>query len=600
VKGLGTKPWVSGKIYLVLFEKNRILLCVVRGDSRAGAHLAPDSLLERKERELVRLAKPTRYTPEMFKEYRKKGYWESATLSDFWNRNGKEYPDREAVVDSRTRLTWGQANQWIDRLALGFLELGLTRDELIVVQLPNSVELCLLRVACERAGLLCLPVLRTWRQREMAYVLDRVKAAGVVIPWTFRGFDHFEMVEEIRPRLPKLKHVFVVGDRVPENAISIKRMAERPLEKDHPEDYSERTKCRDDEFSLIAATTGTTGFPKFVESPICSRIYMGKVFIEKFGLTDEDVIGVLSPSVGGPNHQAYFCAPMLPVKVVMLEHFSPDEAFRLIEKEEITFAGVVPAQLAMMMRAPEREAYDLGSLRLFHCAGAPLPPQLGMEVEEKLGCPIVQSYGAMDSGGMTLHSSRDNAEVRLFTIGKPAPGSEVRLVDDAGQDVPEGDAGEILVRGPVLISGYYNDPEATWLVWTKDGWYQTGDLGNYDECGNLLIVGRKKDIIIRGGQNIYPVEIENLLMTHPNVANIAVVKMPDPVMGERACAYLVPKKGQSFTFEEMVSFLREKNIAAYKWPERMEIVHALPMVAEGQKVDKKMLEKDIEEKLKGE
>jgi non-ribosomal peptide synthetase component E (peptide arylation enzyme) len=221
-----------------------------------------------------------------------------------------------------------------------------------------------------------------------------------------------------------------------------------------------------------------------------------------------------------------------------------------------------------------------------------------MEVEEKLGCPIVQSYGAMDSGGMTLHSSRDNAEIRLFTIGKPAPGSEVRLVDDAGQDVPKWDAGEIQVRGPVLISGYYNDPEATWQVWTKDGWYQTGDLGNYDEHGNLLKVGRKKDIIIRGGQNIYPVEIENLLMNHPKVANVAVVKMPDPVMGERACAYLVPKKGQSFNFEEMISFLKEKNIAAYKWPERMEIVHALPMVAEGQKVDKKMLEKDIEEKLK--
>ncbi len=221
-----------------------------------------------------------------------------------------------------------------------------------------------------------------------------------------------------------------------------------------------------------------------------------------------------------------------------------------------------------------------------------------MEIEEKLGCPIVQSYGAMDSGGMTLHSFNDGAKVRLLTIGKPAGGNEVRLADNAGKEVPEGSAGEILVRGPTLVSGYYKDPEATWQVWTEDGWYKTGDLGKFDEYGNLVIVGRKKDVIIRGGQNIYPVEIENLLVNHPKVSNVAIIKMPDPVMGEKACAYIVPKQGHDFTFEEMVSFLKKNGIAAYKLPERLEIVDALPMVAEGQKVDRKVLEKDIGEKLK--
>lgn len=543
------------------------------------------------------MAKPTLYTSEMFKKYTEEGYWESTTLSDFWKRNAIDYPDREAIVDSKTRLTWGQANQWIDRLALGFLGLGFKRDDLVVLQLPNSVELCLLRVACERAGLLCLPILRTWRHKEMEYILNRVNAVGVVIPWTFRDFDYFEMIQELRPRLPKLKHVFMVGDPIPEGVISVKEMVEKPSNGTYPGGYLEGSKYRAEEFSLVAATSGSTGFPKFIESPICSRIYMGKVYIERFKLTEEDIFGALSPSVGGPNHPTYFSAPILPAKVVMLEHFSSKEALHIIEKEKISFASVVPAQLAMMAREPMRTSYNLRSLRLFNCSGSPLTPEVGMDVERKFECPIVQTYGAMDSGGMTTHSVQDTVEVRLFTVGKPPRGNEVKLVDDSGRQVPEGDSGQILVRGATLVSGYYNDPETTYKVW-KDGWYNTGDLGQFDEQGNLLIVGRKKDVIIRGGQNILPVEIENLLMTHPKVSNVAVVKMPDPLMGEKACAYVVPVSGEDFTFDEMVSFLKENDIAAYKLPERLEIIDVLPTVADGQKVDKKLLEKDIEEKLK--
>ncbi len=546
------------------------------------------------------MAKPTRYTPEMFEEYRKKGYWEKRTLSDFWKANARDCPEKEAVADSKTRLTWKEADQWIDRLALGFLHLGMKKDQVIVIQLPNCVELCLLRVACERAGLLCLPVLRTLRQSEMEYVLKRVEAVGVVFPWKFREFDYYEMIEEIRPRLPNLKHLFMTGEKVPGGVISLREMVGRSLEERYPVGDLEKTKCHGNEFSLIAPTTGTTGFPKFVESPICSRIYMGKVYIEGFGLTHKDIFGVFSPAVGGVNHPAYFSAPQVQAKVVMLEHFSPVEAFRLIEKERITFAGVVPAQLTMMIREDTRKRHDLRSLRLIYCTGSPLPPQLGMEVEKELGCPIVQSYGSMDSGGMTLHSLNDSREERLFTIGRPAKGNEVRLVDDTGKKVEGEEAGEIQVKGPTLVSGYYKDPETTLRGWTDDGWYRTGDLGRYDGKGNLLIVGRKKDMIIRGGQNIYPVEIENLLLTHPRVLNVAVVKMPDPVMGEKACAYAVPREGYTFTFEEMISFLEKNKVAAYKWPERLEIIDALPMVAEGQKVNKKVLENDIEERLKRE
>jgi len=543
------------------------------------------------------MAKTIRYDREMFKEYREKGYWDATTLADVWDRNAQDYPDDEAIVDSQTRLTWGDAKTWIDRLALGFLELGYKRDDMIVVQLPNSVELCLVRVACEKAGLLCLPVLRTWRHREMEYVLKQVEAAGVVIPGKIREFDHFAMIGEIRPHLPQLRQVFVVDDQAPSGAISLREMVERPLEQKYPTGCLEEKKCQAEEFSLVAQTSGSTGFPKFVESPLCCRMYEGKVFAERFGITAKDVIGAFSPATGGPNIPTYFSAPITRAKVVMLEHFSSQEAFEVIEKEGITFAGVVPTMLAMMLQDPGRSNYNLKSLRCIYCTGAALPSELGKEVQEKFGCPIVQVYGAMDAGGMTIHSVYDTDAVRLSTAGKPGPGNEIRLVNDAGWEGSEVEMGEILARGPMLVTGYYKDPEAIRAVWTADGWYQTGDLGKFDNDGNLLIVGRKKELIIRGGQNIYPIEIENLLMTHPCISQVAVVKMPDPVMGEKACAYIVPEGGREFTLGQMISFLQEKGVAAFKLPERMEIIAALPLLANG-KVDKKLLEKDILEKLK--
>ncbi len=544
------------------------------------------------------MAKSIRYDEKVFREYREKGYWEAATLSDVWDRNAREYPDREAIADSRTRLTWAEAKTWIDRMALGFLELGFQKEDMIVVQLPNSVELCLLRVACERAGLLCLPVLPSWRHREMEYTLDRVEAAGIVAPRMSRGFDYYEMIREIRPRFAKLKQVFGVGDNVPEGAISLRGMAKRALEREYPPDCLERTKCKPEEFSLVAQTSGSTGFPKFVESPLYCRMYEGKVFARRFEITDRDVIGVLSPATGGPNIPAYYSAPPMHAKVVMLEHFSPEEAFEAIEKERITFAGVVPTMLAMMLQDPTRSKHNLDSLRCFYCAGAVLPPEVGKEAQEQFGCTIVQVYGAMDAGGMTLHGVSDPDEVRLYTVGKPGEGNEIRLVDDAGKEGPGVEVGEILARGPTLVTGYYKDPEAMKSVWTEDGWYRTGDLGRFDERGNLVIVGRKKEMIIRGGQNIYPVEIENLLMTHAQVSQVAVVKMPDPMMGEKACAYVVLEGGQGLTFEQMAAFLQGRGVAAYKLPERLEIIDALPLLASG-KVDKKLLEKDVAEKLKG-
>ncbi len=544
------------------------------------------------------MAKPTLYTKEMIEKYTQAGYWETMSLSDYWERNAHECPQKEAIVDSKTRLTWAEAKQWIDRLALGFLELGLKRDQVVVIQLPNCVELAILRVACERAGLLHLPALRTLRHAEMEHILRHTEAVAIVIPWIYRDFDHFNMIQELRPNLPSLKYTIVLGEEVPAGAVSINRILNEPLEENYAPDYLDGHKLSPLEFSLIALTTGTTGLPKLVEVPICSRVWTGKMNATSIlKLTSEDIIGAMTPATEGPNVPTYYSAPWIQAKVVLLENWSVEECLKLIEKERITVPCVVPTQLAEMAAYRDLRGFDLSSIRVIYCTGAPLTFPLGVEIEEKLARPVLQPYGAVDIGGIATAPLGEPQEVRLLTVGYPHPGNEVKLVDSSGNEVARGEIGEIAVRGPEGTSGYYKDNEATFQVWSKDGWFQTGDLGRWDEQGYLSIIGREKDMIIRGGQNIYPVEVEGYLFAHPKVASVAIVGIPDPVFGERACACVVPQPHQSFTFEEMVAFLKAKKIAPYKLPERLILLDYLPFIG-GLKLDRKALRADIIQSLK--
>lgn len=546
------------------------------------------------------MAKPTRYTPELIAEYMKSGHWTTETFSDIWEHNARVYPDREAVVDSKTRLTWAQAKQWIDRFALHLVSLGTKKDDVIALQLPNVVELFLLRIACEKAGVLCAQMLRTFRHYEMEYILKRVEAVGVVIPWHFGGFDYFKMIQEIRPSLPNLRHILVCDDRVPEGATSIKEMVRQPIEDRYPSSHLEGRRFRETEVSSIAVTTGTTGLPKLIENPICAYIKKTQSFSRALRLTSEDTIAVMSTGFGAVFLVGFCSAPKLGARIVMQEKFEAEEALRLIGEESLSVLSLVPSQAIVMARHPNLDNYDLSSLRVILLSGARLNYSEGLEIEERLGCPVMQAWSSQESTIGCATSLDDPREIRLTTVGKPSvDGDEIKLVDDAGKEVANGEVGEIWSRGPSGVSGYYRDPDATWQVWTKDGWFKSGDLGRIDEYGNLAIIGRKTDVIIRGGQNISPAEIEGLLVGHPKVSSVAVIGMPDPVLGERACAYVAPEPGQELTFEDMVSFLREKHVAAFKLPERLEVMEKLPLVAE-QKVDKSFLRKDIAQKLRAE
>ncbi len=535
------------------------------------------------------MAKPVRLTPEIIADCKRKGVWTDQAIVDLWDRNAKLYPNDEAIVDSRTRLTWSQGKTRIDRLALALLELGFKKDEMLIVQLPNSVELHLFRLACEKAGILCMPVQRNLRHREMEYILKQTDAVGVVINWQFRDFNYFDMIQEIRPNLPKLRKVLVAGEKVPSGAVSVSELLSNPLEKKYPANYLDKTKCKGTDFYLVMHTTGTTGFPKFVEYPIAPRIFSNKAFIENFKLTRNDILGAFSAASAGANCIAYFTAPEVAAKVVWEEHFNPEEAFQLIEKEKITVGLVVPTNLALMLRHPSLGKYDLSSLRLWWCVGAMLPYPVAMETEEKMGGVILSGLGATDFGGFTIHPLNAPQQKRLLTLGKGVPGmTEVKLIDDNGKEVGKGQVGEVWARGPAAVSGYYRDPKTTAQAWTPEGWFKMGDLGYFDKDDDLVLCGRKKDMIIRAGQNVYPIEIENLLLTHPRVAAASIVGIPDPIVGEKACAFVVTKGKENLTFKEMVAFLTEQKLAPYKLPEVLEFIDKLPLVA-GEKVDKKAL-----------
>jgi len=546
--------------------------------------------------------KPIRYTPEMVDEYTRAGYWTNETFYDFYDRNVREFGDREALVDSKYRLTWAQAKRLIDGIAQTFVQMGIPKDARIIIQSPNSVYGFLARVASERAGLISLTVYPYLRERELEHFVEKTQAEAVIICYIYRNFNYLEMYKGLQARFPFLKHIFLFEDTVPpeapKNTYSLIKLAEESLAKPIDEALlnARRFNPKGD-IGLLTSTTGTTGLPKLVEWPIAPRVCTSKGRVAIWKLTKDDITMAIAPHAGGAaGTLTYFAAPLAGAKTVMLEEFNPEAALALIEKEKATAIGVVPTHLVRMLEV-DTTKYDLSSLRFIRSAGGYLSPQVAEEAEKAFGAAITSDLGTQDVGSVSGCSVDDSKDLRRRTVGRMLPGNKVILKDEQGNPVPDGEPGILWFRGPHAPAGYFRDPELTATVFDKDGWTTTGDIVKFDQ-GCLWILGRAKDMIIRGGQNIYPAEIEGLLNGHPAVASLAIIGYPDREMGERACAYVVLKAGQTLTFEEMKTFLKEKKISAYKLPERLEVVSALPTVGDSGKVDKKVLKTQLEELVK--
>ena len=547
--------------------------------------------------------KPIRYDKKEIDKNLEKGYWDSSILPDYWEGNAKKWPDKEALVDSTgSRLTWAGANQRINRIAFALAkELKLNKDDRLMVQLPNMVEQVLVRLACEKAGILSIPELTTFRHSELKEIGRQTAASGIVILKEYRRFDHYQMVKELQADLLNLKHIIVAGEDVPQGCISLTKIMEYPYEQEYgPGELEHRRLDAVNEVGFLVTTTGTTGMPKIIEHRIAAReIWTAKAHIRKWALGPDDCVLAIAPIAGAAGGTpAYITAPVAGAKVALEYFYREEETLEFMEKERVTVIALVPTQLSRLLELHLNQ-YDLSSLRMIKTAGGYLSPSLAKEAEERFGCPILSTYGTQDTGSISGVPVTASAEQRYTTVGRLHPGIAIKILDDNGQEVKPGGVGTLWFKGPGNAIGYFRDLEKTMSeAFDREDFATSGDLVTLTEDGYLKIMGRKKEIIIRGGQNIYPREIEDYLIAHPKVTNAAVVPMPDPVMGERACLFVTLKQGESFTFDEMIGYLKSKKIAIFKLPERMEVVKNFPLAGESGKVDKKAMVKMISDKLR--
>lgn len=547
--------------------------------------------------------KPIRDDPKEVEKNLKEGYWDKTILPDYWDRNAERFPDREALVDSTgKRFTWKQAKQKIDRIAFALLkDLKLNRDDRLIIQLPNCVEQVLIRLACEKAGILSIPLMTTYRQTELIEIARHTEPVGIVIPKEYRRFNHYQSVIELKQELSMLKHILVIGKEVPQHCISIDELLEHPYEQEYDPRELEKTRLDPvEEVGFLVTTTGTTGLPKIIEHRIAAReIWTAKAHLRNWELSPEDCVLAIAPIAGAAGGTpAYVTAPVAGAKMALEYLYREEATLEFMERERATVIALVPTQLARLLQLPLKK-YDLSSLRFIKTAGGYLPPPLAKEAEEKFGCPILGTYGSQDTGSISGVPITATEEQRYTTLGRVHPGVEIKILDDGGKEVKPGEAGMLWFRGPGNSIGYFRDLEKTMReAFDQEGFATPGDLVARTEDGYLKLMGRKKDIIIRAGQNIYPKEIEDYLLAHPKITNAVVVPMPDPVMGERACACVSLKQGEQFSLNEMVEYLKNKKIAMFKIPERLEIMETFPLVGESGKIDKKALGVWISEKIK--
>jgi len=484
-----------------------------------------------------------------------------------------------SALGAELRLSYAELGERVDKVAQGLKERGIGKGDVVAFQLPNWWEFIALTYAANRIGAIANPLMPIFRQRELRFMLGFGAAKVVVIPRLWRGFDHWAMLDEIRPELPNLAHTFVVGgdgDHDFARAL-LDRPALTPAEKarlaaEHP--------TPNDVVELIY-TSGTSGEPKAVLHTANTVLAAAAAFIADIALDHTDVVFMGSPYA----HQTGFLYGMLmPImlhtKTVALDHWSAPQAAVLIEREGATFSmGSTPFLSDLLELPAEARARMRRTLATWVCAGAPIPRVLIERARADVGLDVLSCWGMTENAGLTITRKRDPAVKVVETDGRALPGSEVRIVDDHGTPLPADTVGHLQARGITHFIGYLKRPELN--ATDQHGWFDTGDLARMDADGYIRIVGRSKDVIIRGGENIPVAEVENLIYRHPEVAECAVVAMPDARLGERACAFIVAKPNHTVSLASLTRFLAAEGMAKPYWPERLVLIAQMPRTPSG-------------------
>jgi len=521
------------------------------------------------------------FPPEFAQRYRAKGYWHDKSLAEEFEVVFKNYGDRVALIDGDRQYTYRQIDELTDNLALNLLELGLKPLDRVVPTLPNISEFVLLYFALQKIGAIPIAALVTHRFAEINQFVQLSGATTCVYPERQGEFEFAPMIRRVQAENPHLKHCISLPD--------LKQLLERPAKL--PRNELQKIRIDPTDPCIFQLSGGTTGIPKLIPRTHNDYAYNSKTAAPVCGVTGDSVLLLALPiahnlPLACPGIQGYFFQVG---KVVLSATTRPDQMFSLIQKHKVTHIKVVPALLIRLINDPSIARYDLSSIRIIQSGGQRMQPEVRLKTQQLIPSSFVQENFGMSEGMLFFVRLDDPEEVKLETCGRPiCEDDEVKLVDDDGRELPDGEVGELTCRGPYTLRGYFGVPEYNARQFTPDGFYRSGDLMRKHPSGNYVVEGRKKDLINRGGEKISAEEIENLILMHPAVQNVACVPVPDPNLGEKMCACLILKRGQQLDLPTLVSFLKDKEIAKFKLPERLLICDDFPVSSFG-KVSKKAL-----------
>jgi len=534
----------------------------------------------------------TPWPAEFAVRYREAGYWTGETFSDFVTDRTRRFADRLAVVGAAQRWTYAELGERSAVLATGLARLGIAAGDRVVVQLPNIPELFEVVFALFRLGALPVYALPAHRAHEITHLCTTAQAKALIIPDRHAGFDYRTMAAQLRHAGTAPEHVVVVGEPGGFTPLAELR-ADRP-------DPGVFTRPEASDAAFLQLSGGTTGLPKLIPRTHDDYLYSVRASAEICALGTDTVYLAALPAVhnfpmSSPGFLGTFHAGGT---VVLAPNPSPDTAFSLIETERVTITAVVPPIALQWLDAVEHGSQshrDLSSLRVLQVGGAKFAPEAARRVRPVLGCTLQQVFG-MAEGLVNYTRLDDPDDIITTTQGRPiSPDDEIRIVDDADRPVPDGEVGHLLTRGPYTIRGYYRAEEHNATAFTPDGFYRTGDLVRRTPTGHLVVEGRAKDQINRGGEKVSAEEVENHILAHPAVHDAAVVGMSDPYLGERVCAYVIART-EPPSRSELLRFLRERGLASYKIPDRVEFVDRFPVTGVG-KISRSELRRELARRL---
>ncbi|OAL86734.1 cyclohexanecarboxylate-CoA ligase [Acinetobacter terrae] len=514
------------------------------------------------------------------------GYWLNKTILDSLNEAVYQYPDKVALVSykiedqSEKSFTYREMLHTANKISLGLKRLGVQKQDIVSCQLPNWWEFTLLYIACRRIGAVLNPLMPIFRERELSFMLKHTETKVLIVPKVFRKFDHEKLAYQLQKNIESLEHVVVVGGEG-ENSFE-KLLLNHGLDNDPQilNTLNDVTITADDIAQLVF-TSGTTGEPKGVMHTANTLFSNIVPYAKRLHLSKDDVIFMGSPMAHQTGFMYGLIMPvLLKAKAVLQDVWDVNTAIDLIHKHEVTFTMASTPFLNDLSEAVLDTHQSLDSLKLFLCAGAPIPSTLVQKARQNMGVKVISAWGMTECGAVTTTRPEDDDERSFNTDGLPLPGVEVKIVDDHGEVLPPHQSGTLMIRSCSNFGGYMKRPHLNET--SEDGWFDTGDIAYLDEQGYIRIAGRKKDVIIRGGENIPVAEVESLIYLHPDIATVALVPYPDDRMGEKACAIVKLKEGaHQIVLKDLVDFLKMHNLANQYLPERLEVWEDIPMTPSG-------------------